>query len=94
MNSNDSPVLTNTHRQLPTIVPPGHIQCVLSDMDGTLLNSKHCLDERTVNAVSRIMRLGYKFFPCTGRSRRSAGIVGGDRFIKVSQFVCLLAFSI
>ena len=72
---------STSHRQLPTLVPPDHIKCVLSDMDGTLLNSKHHLEDRTVQAITRIMRLGYRFFPCTGRSRKSAGLVAKEKFI-------------
>lgn len=75
---------------LPSLIPPDHVTCVLSDMDGTLLSSKHRVEDRTLEAVSRIMRLGYKFFPCTGRSRRSMYLVAGPKFTNVSIYFSLV----
>lgn len=89
VDSHSSSAIASNVRPLPSLVPPDHITCVLSDMDGTLLSSKHRVEDRTLQAVSRIMRLGYKFFPCTGRSRRSMSLVAGPRFINVSIHVVL-----
>ena len=50
------------------------ITTVLTDIDGTILNSRHALDDITVNSIKRIITASnnrYAFFPCTGRSRVS-----------------------
>jgi len=49
----------------------GNITCILSDFDGTLANKDHALSDRTVGAISDILKKGYKFFVCTGRTRSS-----------------------
>ena len=51
--------------------PPSHVKTILSDVDGTLLNTAHILEDRTFNAIQACLKKGYGFFPCTGRSRKS-----------------------
>ena len=51
--------------------PPSNVRTILSDVDGTLLNTAHILEDRTFNAIQACLKKGYGFFPCTGRSRKS-----------------------
>lgn len=40
---------------------------LVSDMDGTLLNSEHAISEYTKNIISKVMDKGVKFIIATGR---------------------------
>jgi Cof subfamily protein (haloacid dehalogenase superfamily) len=62
------------------------ISCILSDVDGTLLSSDHKIGRKTLDTIREAISMGYKFFPCTGRTRLSMAqaapelidIFGGD----------------
>ena len=56
---------------------------VLSDVDGTLLDSNHEMQEETVAAIKSLMAAGFSFYPCTGRSRESMAAAVGPEFIKL-----------
>lgn len=43
------------------------IKCIVSDLDGTLLNQKHMLGERNAQAVKKAQEAGYTFMVATGR---------------------------
>lgn len=45
---------------------------VVSDMDGTLLNSEHAISEYTKNIISKVMDKGVKFIIATGRPYEDA----------------------
>mmetsp|Transcript_5631 Transcript_5631/g.20492 ORF Transcript_5631/g.20492 Transcript_5631/m.20492 type:complete len:320 (-) Transcript_5631:1966-2925(-) len=45
------------------------IELIATDVDGTLLNSEHCLTDRTVRAVRRARELGVKVVLATGKAR-------------------------
>lgn len=47
------------------------IQCVLCDMDGTLLNEQHKVDQATIPSIDNILKAAISFFPATGRTRKS-----------------------
>lgn len=59
------------------------IQCILSDVDGTLLSSDHTIGTRTYTAIQNAIKCGYKVFPCTGRSRKSMQLATGDKFMSL-----------
>lgn len=44
------------------------IKVIASDMDGTLLNEKHKISERTVNAIQQAAEQGIRFMIITGRT--------------------------
>lgn len=44
------------------------IKVIASDMDGTLLNEQHLLNERTVHAVKKAQEAGIRFIVATGRN--------------------------
>lgn len=46
-------------------------KCVFSDLDKTLLNSKADLSEYTIETINRLMDLGIKFVPSSGRAFNS-----------------------
>lgn len=52
------------------------IKLVVSDLDGTLLNSDKEVSEENILEISRLRNLGIKFCICTGRIYASAKIVG------------------
>lgn len=56
---------------------------VLSDVDGTLLDSNHEMQEETVAAIRNLMAAGFSFYPCTGRSRESMAAAVGSEFLKL-----------
>lgn len=60
-----------------------NVECILSDMDGTLLQSSHGISERSFHAIKRVQSLGVRFFPATGRTRKSMALAGGDKLIEV-----------
>ena len=49
----------------------GDLKIILSDIDGTLLSTKHRLSQPTYDAIQRARTSNYLFYPCTGRSRTS-----------------------
>eukprot|EP01038_Epipyxis_sp_PR26KG_P010474 gene10474-14075_t len=58
------------------------IKCILSDMDGTLINSKiHRVSDRSIAAIKLAQINGIKFFPATGRTRKSMAAASGQTFI-------------
>ena len=59
------------------------MRTVLSDVDGTLLDSKHNMQGETVSAIRSLMEAGFDFFPCTGRSRQSMATAVGPQFISL-----------
>ena len=60
---------------------PATFQTVLSDIDGTLLTSSHEMPAETIAAIRQVQAAGFQFYPCTGRSRRSAANAAGPDFI-------------
>lgn len=44
------------------------IKLIASDMDGTLLNTKHKIDKETVSAIKRAEKAGIIFAISTGRN--------------------------
>jgi len=61
-----------------------NIECILSDIDGTLIGSDHgAIKSGTVKAISLAMEAGYKFYPCTGRSRLSMSNAVGSEFLNL-----------
>ena len=59
------------------------VRCILSDVDGTLLPHNKLFSDITFNSISDIIRRGYPFFPCTGRTRSSMVSALGNDFIKL-----------
>lgn len=57
------------------------IRCVLSDMDGTLLQPSHDVSERSLRALYRLRDARIPFFPATGRSRSSMAQAVGRNFL-------------
>lgn len=66
------------------------IKALCSDVDGTLLNSKHTLSDETVNAITRVKneKAAPPFFLCTGRSRRSMSLATGHRLTSIWSENC------
>lgn len=58
--------------------PSPHIRLVASDVDGTLLNSRHKIAPRTVDAIRGIREKGVLFVPATGKSRGGVRNALGD----------------
>jgi len=56
---------------------------VLSDVDGTLLDSNHEMQLETISAIKELMAAGFAFYPCTGRSRESMVAAVGPEFMKL-----------
>lgn len=56
------------------------IRVIASDMDGTLLNEKHVVSERTIQAVKKAAKCGIRFMIITGRTFQGAleGLGGAD----------------
>ena len=48
------------------------IKVIASDMDGTLLNEKHVVSERTITAIKEAARHGIRFMIITGRTFKGA----------------------
>ena len=48
------------------------IRLFASDMDGTLLNDKGYISDRTINAVKKLQKHGIHFIVNTGRDYRAA----------------------
>ena len=59
------------------------IQCVLSDIDGTLVTSDHTMSERLVKSIKRLTSLGIAFIPATGRSRKSMADITGTHVVSL-----------
>jgi hypothetical protein len=59
------PVITSA------VINSRNIDAICCDIDGTILDSNHELPDSTFNAIKNAIDKGYKFFPCTGRSRQS-----------------------
>ena len=64
-NQSVKPIITST------VVNGRNIDAICCDIDGTILDSNHELPDDTFYAIKRAIDKGYKFFPCTGRSRQS-----------------------
>ncbi len=45
-----------------------HFDAILFDLDGTLLDGRGMLNERTIDAVGALVEAGFLVIPCTGRS--------------------------
>jgi len=43
-------------------------KAVISDLDGTLLNENHQINEFTIETVKKVVEKGIKFYIATGRS--------------------------
>jgi Cof subfamily protein (haloacid dehalogenase superfamily) len=57
------------------------VQCVLSDVDGTLLTKQQKISDVTLAAIKETIEKGYPFYPCTGRTRSSAISALGPEFV-------------
>lgn len=57
------------------------IRCILSDMDGTLLNHHHKVSTRSIAAIKMLQKTDIPFFPATGRTRRSMANAGGQELV-------------
>lgn len=64
-------------------LPIQNVQCILSDIDGTLVSHRRRLDDRTYSTIKDAISKGYLFFPCTGRTRKSAAAVLGSKFVSL-----------
>lgn len=54
------------------------IKIIAADMDGTLLNTKHTMSERTYRTILKAQDAGYRFMIATGRDYPGAlGALGG-----------------
>lgn len=62
-----------------------HISCVLSDVDGTLLDTDHKISEETVNAIKNVMTVGIPFYLATGRTRKSVVSATGTQLLEVFE---------
>ena len=60
---------------------PSMLLTILSDIDGTLLTSRHEMQPETIAAVRAAQQAGFAFFPCTGRSRASMAAAVGPDFV-------------
>lgn len=47
-------------------------KAVISDLDGTLLDDKHYLTDKTIEVVQKFVKEGYKFYIATGRLYKGA----------------------
>ena len=55
---------------------PFNIECILSDVDGTLtFGEHHTISMRTLKSIEDIIKLGLRFYPATGRTRSSMNSV-------------------
>ena len=59
------------------------VDCIFSDMDGTLLRSNHRVSPRTINSIKSLRAKGKHFFPATGRNRQSFGSVIDKQFLQM-----------
>src|SRR5699024_8348708 len=51
------------------------IKCIVSDMDGTLLNGRHTVSEETVQLIKDAQNSGIEFLVATGRAYNEARYV-------------------
>lgn len=63
------------------------IKVIASDMDGTLLNNEHMLNEYTIEVVKRAQNAGIRFMVSTGRSFEQAWHVLKDTGIECDYIV-------
>lgn len=63
------------------------IKVIASDMDGTLLNNRHKLSERTIAAIKSAQQAGIRFMVSTGRSFEQAINVLKDTDIECDYIV-------
>lgn len=54
------------------------IKVIASDMDGTLLNEKHALSQRTLEAIHKAQEAGIRFMIATGRNFKQTLMALGD----------------
>lgn len=59
------------------------VKAVLSDMDGTLLNSHHAVSHSSLETIKRLREENVLFFPATGRTRKSAIDAAGQSFVEL-----------
>ncbi len=64
------------------------IRCFVSDLDGTLLNSKHVIDKEDAAIILRAQEQGYEFMIATGRSRASVELLLKPFDIKCTRILC------
>ncbi len=63
------------------------IKVIASDLDGTLLNEKHILSKRTVEAIHKAQEAGIRFMIATGRNFKQAMMAIGDEDIQCDFIV-------
>ncbi len=51
------------------------IKLVVSDLDGTLLNSQHQLTDKTIETVQRLVKDGFQFMLATGRHYQDVHVI-------------------
>jgi Cof subfamily protein (haloacid dehalogenase superfamily) len=72
-----------SHNEMRGLISRLNPSCVLSDVDGTLLNSNHCLTQKTEESIKTIVNCdAMPFFLCTGRNRLSMTLAVGDSIIR------------
>lgn len=69
--------MLQTPRSTPTTTN-NHIRLVASDVDGTLLDSRHRIAPRTLEAIRAMRTKGVLFVPATGKSRGGVRNALGD----------------
>ena len=68
------------------------IRLFASDMDGTLLNDKGYISDRTINAVKKLQKHGIHFIVNTGRDYHAAKRVGLALMMCMAMDFILLHF--
>ena len=62
-----STTIMSTKSSIKSYLSNYDINCILSDVDGTLLDSNHIIGDKTYNAINNAISSGlFKVFPCTG----------------------------
>lgn len=59
------------------------VALVLSDMDGTLLNSDHKVSDASIRAIQLLQNRKILFLPATGRTRKSMVDAAGPTFVSL-----------
>lgn len=70
-------------QKLRSIMATSNIQCVMCDMDGTLLTDKHTVDHTTITSIAKLVKAGIRFFPASGRTRKSVMDVTRGEFQEI-----------
>ena len=66
-----------------SVITHRRVKCILTDMDGTLLNSKRVISDRTIAAIRECQSRGIQFYPATGRARHNMATIAGSTFVGI-----------